>query len=235
MYWTKKHDEVYNLRFNLKGSASLLARYINRRTKGDTAEEIEIDLREFNKWVGKKRTPYDRKTLKLAIAKLFDRTEGLIVCWKQINWYYYKIIVKPISFLDEKKTQESEQSPNSETIECPSYNVPEKRGSLQQQHNINQLNTILGKVGLKYDSDALLRIWRLSGKSLTRVREVVELMLYRHRSNPVRKAHGFIIDALKHNWQCGFNPFYEPDLPKFASIPDLVKFTDAVFDQPMKT
>jgi hypothetical protein len=70
-------------------------------------------------------------------------------------------------------------------------------------------------VGLRYDRDALLRIWRLSGKCIDKVKQAIELMLYRHNtSNDVTKPHGFLIDCLKRNWQDGFNIYYEPELPK---------------------
>jgi hypothetical protein len=231
MYWTKKHQE-WRLRFNLRQSTTELWQWINRKTKGVTTEELEIDLRQFNQWIGRKRyKPYDRKTVKSAIAQLLEQTNGLITEHKKVNWYYYKIVVKPISFLDQRAIPKKEQDPNNLTTESASDGRCKFTTSLQQQHNIDKLNTLLQGVGLKYDRDALNRIWRLSGKCWVNIQQAIELMLYRHRSTPVSKPHGFIMDCLKYNWQEGFDVLYEPELPKFVTNSDLYGFVKGLFSR----
>ena len=114
MHWTKKHDELLT-RFNLRPSTGQLWRWINRKIKSDTSTELEIDLKQFNKWIAKHRGKgYARKTLKDSINQLFELTDGLFIELKKITWYYYKIIVRPLSFVSEKKsTQKGNSYPST--------------------------------------------------------------------------------------------------------------------------
>lgn len=225
MNFTKKHEE-WSLFFGLRPSTRLIWSDIIRKTKGDRVEELEIDLRQINKWVAKKRgRGYDRKTLKYAIAQLEERTEGLIVIRKKYSWHTYKILVRPLSFLSEKKSQNQETPPNPSNGNPRFSEVNQDREVKQQQQNISKLDGLLRKVGLRYDQDALCRIWQLSGKCLDRVTQTIELMLYRHSSvSDVRRPHGFVIDCLQYGWAKGFDIFYEPKLPRFNSVAQLRGF-----------
>ncbi len=228
MTWTKKHDE-WCLFFGLRPSTQLLYRWIHRRTKGHTVEEIEIDLRDFNKWVGKKRgRPYDRKTLKTAIAQLIERTEGLIVQQKEITWFYRKLIVKPITFLASEKKPESEQSPKPKPPQPAWHRSSRDEKYQQQQQNIDHIDKLLRKIGLRFDRDALNRVWQLSGRCIDRVVQSIELLLHRNSTKTVANPHGFIIDCLKFNWQEGFELYYAPELPKFSCLGDLRQFISEI-------
>ena len=232
MYWTKKHDE-WCLKFGLSGSAKLLASWITRKTDGKTINEIEINLKDFNKWVAKKRgKEYDRKTLKYAIAKIFDNTRGWICEFKKISWFYFKVVVKPISFLNEKKSPEVGESPNPQNVDWSSQAEHKKQAVLQQQQNISNLDTMFRNLGLRYDANALNRIWALSGKCFDRIQQAIELMLYRHRNKEIPSPHGFIVQCLKENWQEGFNIYYEPELPKFFERMDIAKFVRGLLPKP---
>ncbi len=225
MYWTKKHDEL-QARFKLRPSTGNLWRFVNRKIKSDTSTELEIDLKQFNQWIAKHRDKggYDRKTLKDSINQLFELTDGLFVELKKITWYYYKIIVRPLSFVTEQKSSKSETSPKV-TDPQPPYPGESPDHKLQQQRqNITKVDNLFRKVNLRFDRDALNRIWRLAGKSLDRIKQAIELLLYRHSNTEIRNPYGFIIESLKHGWQEGFNLNYVPELPKFNDKPSLIQF-----------
>lgn len=206
--WTKKHDE-FCLSKGLRPSSKLLLAWLVRQARSFTAIEVEIDLRIFNKWIGKKRgKPYDRKTLKSAIAQLLDKTDGLIVSLHEITWYYFKLIVKPLSYLSRENKPKTRKSPQSKSPQPTWHRSSKDNAWQQQQQNLSQIDSLLQKVGLKYDRQALNRIWRLSGRCIDRIVKAIELLLYRHQTSAIAKPHGFLIECLKHNWQEGFDPYY---------------------------
>lgn len=224
MYFTKKHEE-WALFFGLRPSTRLIWSCIIRKTKDDRPQEIEIDLLTINKWIAKKRGKgYDRKTLKLAIAQLEERTEGLIVVLKKYSWHCYKLLVRPLSFLSEKKSQKGE-APTGENHGNPALSEEQQNRKVQQQQqNINRIDNLLRKVNLRFDGDALARIWQLSGKCINRVVECVDFMLYRNSSTAVERPHGYFMNALKYGLGMGFDSYYEPELPKFNSVAELGQY-----------
>jgi hypothetical protein len=182
-------------------------------------------LKDFNSWIGKKRgRGYDRKTLKTAIAQLYEQTEGLIIQQKEITWYYRKIIVKPIAFLAQEKTPKKEQSPKTESLEPLSTGKDNSKQFQQQQQNISKIDGLLRKINLRFDRDALNRIWQLSGKCFDRILQSIELLLHRNCHKTIANPHGFLVDCLKYNWSEGFDLYYQPELPQFNSSIDLRKF-----------
>ena len=184
MYWTKKHDEFCLLHKITASSAVLLFKYIIRRTKTVTTEELEIDLKNFNCWIKQKRGKgYDPKTLKEAIAMICDRSDGMVVEFKHYSWYCRKLIVKPVTFFAKKKSPKIGEDTKTESPN-PSWRRSSNDEKLQQQQqDISNIDKLTKKIGLKYDPDALNNIWRLSGKSINRVIKAIELMVYRNHSN----------------------------------------------------
>ena len=92
MTWTKKHDE-FCLEQKLRPSTILMLRWILRRANNHNVCEIEVDLRLFNTWIAKKRgTPYDRKTIKEAIAQLDECTQGLVLITKEYTPWVKKLL-----------------------------------------------------------------------------------------------------------------------------------------------
>lgn len=225
MNFTKKHEE-WSLFFGLRPSTRLIWSCIIRKTKGDRIEEIEIDLKKINQWIARKRGKgFDRKTLKEAIVQLSEKTEGLIVVQKKYTWYCYKILVRPLFFLEQKKSQDGETSHSNSNGNSRFNGVNQEQELKQQQQNLTKIDKLLRQVGLRYDADALSRIWQLSGKCIDRITQAIELMLYRHSSvTKIERPHGFIIECLKRNWVDGFNIFYEPELPSFNSISQLREY-----------
>ena len=104
MTWTKKHDE-FCLEQKLRPSTRLLLRWLLRRAKLNQVAEIEIDLRVFNNWVAKRRgTPYDRKTIREAIAQLDEETRGLVLITKRYSPWVQKLLVRPLSNVAEENS-----------------------------------------------------------------------------------------------------------------------------------
>ena len=223
----KKLNELI-LAWKLTPSAIHLLLWILRRAKKNQLCEIEIDLHRFNRYIAKKRgKKYDRKTLRLAIAQLNKVTNGLICVLKEYGKKVYKILVRPLCLIGEKNPElgKNSQSRNAK----PMYSEEQKaRIVKQQQQRISKIEDLLAKIDIKFDPDGLNRLWKLAGKRIENVFQSVELLLYRHQAKPIPNPQGFLIDCLKYKWHEGFDPYYEPELPKFDTKQDLIKFTSAL-------
>ena len=223
MTWTKKHDE-FCLEQKLRPSSIFLLRWLLRRAKQNQVSEIEIDLRVFNNWVGKRRgTPYDRKTIREAIAELDECTQGLVLITKDYTPWVKKLLVRPLSFLAKKNCQKAGSIPK--ILEGnPMYSEDHKKlAREQQQQDISRLSSFLAKVGLHYTQDAIVKLWRMAGKSVDEVKKGVELMLFQHSTQEegVRTPRGWLHDCLRYGWQKGLNLYYQAELPYFKSVEDI--------------
>lgn len=231
MFWTKKHDEFLQA-CDIKGCAAFLLRYSLRRGSNSSPTEIEIDLHHFNNWIGKQRVmgKYHRKTLAAAIAKLDSHSNGMFVIIKRYSPWIYKVLVRPLHFVERMQRAKSDQPPKPPTSN-PMFDPSHKERAIkQQQQNISKINSLFSKVGLKYDKSALLKIWRYSGKCLDNIVSAVELLLYRHstQDKEISNPNGFIIEALRDCWYKDFDLNYEPDVPRFKTKAELAQFTAAI-------
>lgn len=231
MTWTKKHDE-FALMCDLSKSESaiLLARFLMRRAKLSEPTEVELDFHVFNKWVGKRRVKgeYHRKTLTTAIEKLDERSHGMFVILKKYSPWYYKILVRPLSFV-EKIESAKENLVHKHPTENPMFDEDRKMPcNIQQQQDISKIDTLFSQLGMKYTQDALTRIWRLAGKSIDEVKNAVELLLFQHsiQEEKIRNPHGWVISCLRNGWQKGLNLYYQVDLPYFSHAQDIEKFVE---------
>ena len=222
--WTKKYDE-FAIAHSLRPSTALMLRWILRRAKLNEISEIELDLRLFNRWVEKKRgRGYDRKTIREAIAQLDEQTQGMISILKSYTPWVHKIIVRPLAFLPQDEPKKRGQIPNPKYEKLMFDEERKQRSEQQQQQSISKIDKLFHACGLIFDADALNRIWRLAGKCMNNVVNAIELMLYRNGNKAIASPHGFIVDCLKYNWQQGFDLYYQPELPKFQSNRELIKF-----------
>ena len=227
MTWTKKHDE-FCLKQKLRPSAKVLLFWILRRTKQyHQISEIEIDLIVFNSWVEKWRgTPYDRKTIKEAINQRYECTNGLVLISKDYTPWVKKLIVRPLSLVTQKKPQKTGTIPQVNGSN-PMYSAEHKKAFIeQQQQDISRLNTLLTKVGLKYDRDALHRIWILADKTMANITQSVEFLLFRHSTQrePIGNPEGLLITCLRRKLYEGFNLYYQTELPYFHSGSNISSF-----------
>lgn len=232
MTWTKKHDE-FALACEFRESMSLILRFCFRRAKLNEPTEIELDLKKCNAWIGKHRVKgeYHRKTLATAIALLDERSRGVFTILRSYSPWVHKVLIRPLDFAQKTENANCAREPKPPTVK-PMFDADHKqRLEKQQQQDISKLNSIFSQVGLVYSHDAILRIWRLAGKKIESIRKAVELMLYQNstQSEPIRKAHGWLVSCLKNNWQENFNLYYQPELPKFESVFEIEKFTSLCF------
>jgi hypothetical protein len=228
MTWNKRYEQ-YALSCGLRQSSERLQRWILRRAKRGEVCEIEIDLRVFNKFIERDRgRGYDPKTLKEALQQNDELTGGLILITKSYTWAIHKVIVRPVEFVLSTQTQKLGQLPKL-TTEKPMFDADhKKRLAEQQQQDISKIDSLFRELGIIYTPDALVRIWRLAGKSIQQVKNAIELMLYEHSTSAdgVRKAHGWLISCLRGNWQKGLNLYYQVKLPQFTSVQDIENFVD---------
>ena len=192
MTWTKKHDE-FCLEQKLRPSTIFLLRWLLRRAKPNQVCEIEIDLRVFNTWVGKRRgTPYDRKTIREAIAQLDECTQGLVLITKDYSPWVKKLLVRPLSLVLEENSPKAGSIPKLKVVN-PMYSDEHKKAAMeQQQQDISRLSSFLANLGLHYTQDAIVKLWRMAGKSVEEVKNGIELMLFQNSTQEEKIRHLWI-------------------------------------------
>ena len=230
MTWTKKHDE-FAISCKLRPSTRLLTHWTLRRAKTNQVSEIEIDLRLFNNWVAKVRgTPYDRKTIREAINQLDESTNGLVLISKRYSPWVMKLVVRPLSLVAGQKSPKLGKTPKLTTVN-PMFDAEHKKRLIeQQQQDISKIDLLLRNLGLRYTPDAIVKLWRMAGKSVLEVKNAVQLMLFQHstQKKEITKPHGWLHDCLLYGWQKGMNLYYQVDLPYFNSVQDIEHFVEKI-------
>ncbi len=233
MTWNKRYDQ-FALSCGLRHSGERLLRWLLRRAKQNQVCEIEIDLRVFNKFIERDRgRPYDRKTIKEALAQLDEKTQGLILITKSYTWAIKKVIVRPLGMVLQTNSQTGDKS-LSLNRGNPMFSEDHKnRLALQQQQDISKIDSLFTKVGVKFDYHALQSIWRLSGKCLDNIVQSIELLLHRHSTQKEKIANpqGFIVDCLKYGWHRGFNLYYQTKLPFFKTGQEIANFVKGIISE----
>lgn len=143
--WTYKHDE-YCLENQITPSAKLLWQWLVK--KGYFQEEI-IDLKDFNKWVGKHRIQgsYCNKSVKNAFNKLVECR--VINRLKDFTWNFVKIVTRPLEYLKSRRKVQKrdifsslDKSKGTNAVDV----------SLQQQHiRIRDNQLLFSKYGIHFD------------------------------------------------------------------------------------
>ena len=231
MSWSHKHHEFCE-RQKMWGSTKNIANYLWRRSHANEPTEFEFEAKKFQRYIKRIRgNEYHRTTIPKSIRQLEEKSQGLFVILKDYGRGVYKMMVYPLSFLAENRNTNKENIP-SQNASNPMFSEEAKQKlALQQQQIISKLDRLFRKVGLVYDADALNNIWRLSGKSVERVINSIELLLYRNSGKKIEKPHGFIIDCLKYRWSDGFDIYYEPELPKFQSRIELANYVSTLVEK----
>jgi cytochrome c556 len=211
MTWNKKNDQ-YALSCGLRHSSERLLRWLLWRAKRGEVCEIEIDLRVFNQYIAHDRPrPYDRKTLKEALAQLDEKTQGHILITKSYTWAIHKIIIRPIEMVIQQNSQIGDKLPKLVTGN-PMFDADHKKQSRELLlQNISKVDSLFQKLGMRYTQDALMRIWRLAGKNMSNLSDAVTYMLQCHAEKLRRTEHldepegvttpkGWLHDCLKYGW-----------------------------------
>jgi hypothetical protein len=226
MTWNKKNDQ-FALSCGLRPSSSLMLRWALRRAKLNEVSEIEIDLRVFNAWIAKNRgTAFDRKTIREAIAQLDEKTQGLILISKSYTPWVKKIIVRPLAFVLQEKSSNEGEFPKLTTGNPMFSNDHKQRLLEQQQQDIDTIESLFNKLGMKWSRDALLKIWRMSGKSVDDVKTAIECMLHSNttQTEPIRDAHRWFIRCMEIGWYRLFHHQLNYELPRFNNRLELAAY-----------
>jgi hypothetical protein len=131
--WTKKHQELCLLK-KLPPIACNLWQWLLRREQ--QAELREIDLRDFQTWVGKKRSrPYHRETIKGGMKALINA--GIIIGRKLGEyWYLWDLrVLDPSKILE--ADQKNEVSNSTEKVPKPFQSVEDEKKLFEQQQQNN--------------------------------------------------------------------------------------------------
>ena len=131
--WTKKHQELCLLK-KLPPVACNLWQWLLRREQ--QAELREIDLRDFQTWVGKRRSqPYHRETIKGGMKNLID---GGIILGRKLGEYWY---LWDLRVLDPSKILEADQKNNQGNstgkVAKPLQSVEDEKELFEQQQQNN--------------------------------------------------------------------------------------------------
>lgn len=141
-FWTQKHQELC-LKYGIKAAYQQFWYWLINYAK--PGKVIEITLHEFNAWVEKQTgESLSQRHLKNLIKRLLDF--GLVKLLKKYNWHEFKLIIKPIEWLEPRKIQaeqKSENFTNSSTLAAqPQENTSENSQDVnQQQHISSPINT----------------------------------------------------------------------------------------------
>jgi hypothetical protein len=245
MTWTKKHDK-FALTCKLSESQALVLRDAMRKAKPNEPVKIEMDLRLTNRWIGKVRPEgeYHRKTITGTIAALDEKSQGMITIMKKYSPWVYKILVKPLAFVERTQSAFSAPTRNQSTVNPMFSNDHKNQARELLLQNISKLDSLFQKLGMKYTHDALMRIWHNANKSMTNVKHAVEYMLDYHarkinraremgvnsleelQSKGVITPEAFLHDCLVHGWHFD-SPYSEP-LPVLDSRGEIINYVDGI-------
>ncbi len=187
MTWTKK-TEQFARSCELRPSTKELAPYLLRRADRFQPTEVLLDLREWNSEIAKDRPKgeYDRKTVKEALTQLDEKTYGWFSVVKTYNWAIHKVLVRPVQYALDRKSQSLGMTPKLKTGNPMFSEDHKKRAEDLLLQNISKLDSLLRKIGIKCNQETLMRMWRYSGKSISNVRNAVEYMLRCHAEKLIR-------------------------------------------------
>lgn len=141
-FWTQKHQELC-LKYRIKAAYQQLWYWLTNYSQ--PGKVIEATLHDFNAWVEKQSgETYSPRHLKNLIKKLIEC--GLVKLIKKYHWHEFKLIVKPIEWLDPPKKQveqNSENSTKSSTLAAESLanNSSTSTEVNQQQHFRSSTNS----------------------------------------------------------------------------------------------
>lgn len=204
MTWNKKNQQ-FARSCGLRPSTKDLAPYLLRRADKFKPTEVILDLREWNREIGKDRPKgeYDRKTAKEALAQLNESTYGWFTIMKSYTWAVHKVLVRPVQYAINQKSPNLVKSPKPTTVNPMFTSDRKKRVAEQQQQDMSTLRDLFSKLGMHYTDDAIARLWRMAGKKVSEVKNAVEFMLKshaEHKQGGIPKPHGWLHNCLKNGW-----------------------------------
>ena len=189
--WTKKHQEI-SLEHGLPPAAVNLWQWLLWHES--QLELHEIDLKDFNLWLGKKRgKPYHRESIKTAIKKLIEI--GVIV-GRKLGEYWYLWELRLNEHSNKFEQAKTSFNPNSthETTKSVSEASLKKEAFKQQQQLIVQL---LKEHNLPISKDVIKRhCW----KNISEWESSILLFYCRGGQEEIKNPSGWLNQCLKYRW-----------------------------------
>lgn len=197
MPWSTTHHDTCQ-KLGMWQATINLASYVYRQCKSDESTELELDRGKFDKHMIRTRgEAYHRTYFPKIVHQLEELSNGAVVILQDFHRHgVYKLLVRPISFaIENGKTKP--KSTLGQTPGNPMYSEAQKKKLLEQQQqekDINQMENLLAKLGMKYSRSALLEMWRKCSKSLDEFTGAVAFMLDCHnkQTKPITNAYGWL-------------------------------------------
>jgi hypothetical protein len=223
--------EKLSIRNRWRGCLHSLNAFIRKDADNYKTSEVEFRINKFQKKIlTSGGASYERTTVPKALKRLESKSEGTLQIIENCGKGLYKILVHPLSFLDGKKFPNGESIP-SQNSGNPMYSEEHKKRVLeQQQQEIESIKRLFDKLELKWTPQAVLKIWRASGKNLHNVREAVDHMLYCHSTQVkrVRNPQGWLTFSLETGAYLDFHHQLTYELPKFDDRVSLMSFINSL-------
>lgn len=233
MTWTLKHQE-FAIKNHFWQSSTNIACYLSKQAKPNEPTEIEFKREKFQKYIEKLTgQKYHRTTIRKAIYDLESKSQGMYVILYDYSRGVFKTMVYPLDWVTENRKPKQETSHNENARNYMFSEQHKVEEDKQQQQFIDKADELFKKISLKFDRDALLKMWRSSGKSIERVVNAVKFLLHRNSNaaNPIKNPHGLLVDSLRYGWAENFDLYYEPELPMFSSRMQIDKFVSNLAEQ----
>jgi hypothetical protein len=226
MTWTKaEHRQA--TKNGLWPSSLNIAVYLSTKTNSNEPTDIEFRAEDFQKYMENlKGTRYNRTTIPKAVKDLESKSQGRYVVLEEYGRGVWKLMCYPLAWVTENRKPKRESVPTQKPGNHMFSEQHKREEEEQQQQFIDKADELLKKIGLKFDRDALLKMWRSSGKSIERIVNAIKFVLHRNSkaAKPIGNPHGLLVDSLRYGWAENFDLYYEPELPTFSSRMQIDKF-----------
>ncbi|HLO84909.1 MAG TPA: hypothetical protein VK203_07840 [Nostocaceae cyanobacterium] len=199
--WTSKHD-AFCLENRVTPSAKLLWHWLEALAKGNHDQELEPDLKDFNKWVEKHRGKgFCRLTLKNALAQLIDlRVVDLI---KQFTWSIVRIATRPLEWLKPKKNLRqrnknyAQQPSNQQNTDDAQYSSSNYSLSEEELAEHEAVLTECENAGIVFDPIQSPEILDYTHEE---VKAAIKLFHQRGGHKKIKNPQGWLIGCLRRRW-----------------------------------
>jgi hypothetical protein len=223
--------EKLSIRNRWRGCLHSLNAFIRKDADNYKTSEVEFRINKFQKKIlTSGGASYERTTVPKALKRLESKSEGTLQIIENCGKGLYKILVHPLSFLDGKKFPNGESIPISNSGNPMFSEEHKKRDIEQQQQEVKAINKLFDKLKLRFTQQAILKIWRHSGKNVENVRNAVDQMLYCHstQTKPIRNPEGWLTTSLQTGAYLDFHHQLTYELPKFDDRVSLMSFINSL-------
>ncbi|MBH8576975.1 hypothetical protein I8752_29130 [Nostocaceae cyanobacterium CENA369] len=187
--WSESH-EAFCYKHHICPAAKSLWQWLMRQ--GEISTEVEPDLSEFNATVAKSRGKgYSHNYLKYIFNQLVKHRVIQVV--RQYSWKIYKLLVRPLEWLNPPKKQKLQNS-NKSYNSHPSSDSNAVASDIQQQHSNNK--QLLEDNGIYYDDD----ITEVLHRPTNEIKLAILIFILRGGFEEIKNPEGFIRDCLRGKW-----------------------------------